>query len=179
MEFSGGFKGREQAIIALFATTFAASEGTEEGALIGDLVRNQLAGTAQPDLYVFTAEENATLVGGAIFTRLTYDEDDRTVFVLGPVAVASSRQGRGIGKQLLEHGLDTLRGVGVDIALTYGDPDYYARVGFAPITEEFALPPFNLQRPEGWLGQSLTDTEMIPLKGRSRCVEALNDPIFW
>lgn len=59
MEFSTGPKGREEDIIALFTSTFTASEGMEEGALIGDLVRNLLAGTAEMDLFVFSAEEDA------------------------------------------------------------------------------------------------------------------------
>lgn len=178
MEVSSKFEGREQEVVDLFTATFTASEGAEEGALIGDLVRAQLARTARPDLRVFLAEEEGALVGGAVFTRLAYD-DDRAVFVLGPVAVATGRQGRGIGQALLEHGLAALRDAGVDIAVTYGDPAYYARVGFAPIPETLAAAPFQLRHPEGWLGQSLTDEPLRPLKGRPRCVEALNDPVFW
>ena len=179
MEFSTGFKGREQEMIDLFSSTFTASEGAEEGALIGDLVRNLLGGTAEDDLFVFTAQEAGVLVGGIVFSRLTYDQDDRTVFLLAPVAVATGHQGQGVGQRLLNHGLAALRDAGVDIAVTYGDPNYYSKVGFAPITEAFAPAPFKLNHPEGWLGQSLTNREMTPLKGPSRCVEALNDPAFW
>lgn len=179
MEFSKAFKGREQDIIELFTATFTASEGAEEGALIGDLVRHQMASTAEPDLYVFIAEADGMIVGGAVFSRLAYDQDDRTVFVLAPVAVSTELQGKGIGQKLLMHALQTLRDAGVDIVLTYGDPNYYSRIGFAPITEAFAPAPFKLQHPEGWLGQSLTDDGITPLEGKSRCVEALNDPVFW
>ncbi len=177
--FSTGYEGREQAIIDLFTATFTASEGAEEGALIGDLVRSLLGGTAAEDLFVFTAEEAGAIVGGAVFSRLTYEPDDRTVFVLGPVAVATDRQGKGIGQRLIAHGLTALRKAGVDVAVTYGDPNYYAKVGFAPITQAFAPAPFQLNHPEGWLGQSLTAREMTPLAGPSRCVAALNDPAFW
>ncbi len=179
MELSTGVKGRKQEIIDLFTATFTASEGAEEGALIGDLVRNLLGGKPEDDLFIFTAEEMGTIVGGIVFSRLTYDKDDRSVFVLGPVAVATDHQGNGIGQRLLNHGLAALRYAGVDIAVTYGDPNFYARVGFAPITETFAQAPFKLNHPEGWLGQSLTDREMTPLKGPSRCVKALSDPAFW
>lgn len=179
MAFSTGYEGREQAIIDLFAATFTASEGAEEGALIGELVRHLLGGTAAEDLFVFTAEEAGEIVGGAVFSRLTYNRDERTVFLLGPVAVASDRQGEGIGQRLIAHGLTALRKAGVDVAVTYGDPKYYAKAGFAPITEAFAPAPFELNHPEGWLGQSLTDREMTPLAGQSRCVAALNDPVFW
>ena len=124
-------------------------------------------------------EEDGTITGGIVFSRLTYEQDERTVFLLAPVAVAPDRQGKGIGQRLLTHGLAFLRGAGIDIVMTYGDPNYYARVGFLPISEAGAQTPFRLSRPEGWLGQSLTDRAMTPLKGAPRCVEALNDPVFW
>ncbi|MEA3642520.1 MAG: N-acetyltransferase [Lamprobacter sp.] len=179
MGFSTDTQGREEALIELFRATFTASEGAEEGTLIGDLVRNLLASTAQPDRFVFIAEENGALIGGILFSRLTYEQDQRTVFVLGPVAVATEQQGQGIGQRLLNHGLAALRSAGVDIAMTYGDPGYYAKVGFRPIREADAPAPFKLKQPEGWLAQSLTDRAMTSLQGPSRCVEALNDPVFW
>ena len=179
MEVSTRSEGRENEIVDLFTSTFTASEGAEEGTLIGNLVRDLLSITARRDLFVFVAEEAGAIVGAIVFSRLTYDRDDRTVFVLAPVAVATGHQGKGIGQVLLAHGLAALREAGIDVAVTYGDPDYYSRVGFAPITEAFAQAPFKLKHPEGWLGQSLTDREMTPLKGPSRCVRALNDPAFW
>jgi predicted N-acetyltransferase YhbS len=179
MEFLTGYAGREAEIIDLFTATFTASEGEAEGALIGALVRNLLSGTAQRDLFVFTAEEDGTLVGGIAFSRLTFERDERTVFVLAPVAVATARQGQGIGQRLLSHGLTAMRDAGVDIVITYGDPNYYAKVGFMPISEADAPAPFPLKQPEGWLAQSLTDQPLAPLKGPSRCVEALHDPVFW
>jgi hypothetical protein len=96
MEFSTGFKGREEEIIDLFSATFTASEGEDEGALIGELVRNLLGGTAEKDLYVFTAIESGVVIGSIVFSRLTYEQDERIVFVLAPVAVATDQQGKGI-----------------------------------------------------------------------------------
>jgi len=179
MEFLTGHKGREAEIIDLFTSTFTASEGAEEGALIGELGRNLLGGTALEDLFVFIAEENGAIIGGIVFSRLTYEQDERTVLVLAPVAVATEQQGKGVGQRLLTHGLTSLRSADVDIVVTYGDPNYYARVGFLPISEGDAQAPFPLNHPEGWMAQSLTERAMTPLKGPSRCVEALNNPVFW
>lgn len=179
MELETGHRGREDEIVALFTATFTASEGAQEGALIGALARDLLGGTPEEDLLVCTAREAGALVGACIFSRLAYDADERTVFVLGPVAVATGRQGEGIGQRLLRHGLAALREVGVDVAVTYGDPAYYAKVGFAPIDEAFARAPFPLQQPHGWLAQSLTGGPLAPLKGPARCVAALNDPAYW
>ncbi len=179
MAFSTGFDGREDAIIDLVTTTFTAAEGAAEGALIGDLVRNLMATTPAADLLVVTAEEAGEIVGAAVFSRLIFTADERDVFILAPLAVATDRQGRGVGRGLVAHGLTALRAAGVDVALTYGDPAYYAKAGFAPIREAFAPAPIALKQPEGWLAQSLTERALTPLAGPSRCVAALNDPAFW
>ena len=179
MDFSSAYETHAQAIADLFTATFTASEGAEEGALIGDLARRLMADTPAADLRVFTAWDAGALVGGIVFSRLAYVGDPRTVFVLAPVAVATERQGQGVGQRLIAHGLDALRREGVDIAATYGDPAFYGRVGFAPITQTDAPAPFALQHSEGWRGQSLTDAVLTPLRGPARCVPALDDPVFW
>ena len=179
MEFLNGTEGRQQAIIDLFAATFTASEGREEGALIGELVRNLLETTPDDDIHVFTASENGALAGAAIFTRLTYPQDARTVFILSPMAVATVRQGEGIGQALIGHALSALRERGVDVAMTYGDPAFYGKVGFEPVSEDRARAPLPLSQPIGWIGQSLSGGPLTPLKGPGTCVAALNDPALW
>ena len=67
----------------------------------------------------------------------------------------------------------------MDVAVTYGDPAFYGKVGFAPITEDQVRPPCTLSFPHGWLGQSLTGRPLAPLKGPSRCVAALDKPEYW
>jgi len=79
----------------------------------------------------------------------------------------------------LTFGLDQLRAAGADIAVTYGNPDYYRRVGFAPVTVEHVPPPLPLTLPHGWLAQSLTGEALSPLPGPSRCAAALDDPAYW
>lgn len=72
-----------------------------------------------------------------------------------------------------------LRSEGVQVAITYGDPDFYRGVGFAPITEEQARPPLPLSFPHGWIGQSLAGEAMPDLQGPSTCVGALNRSEVW
>lgn len=179
MEFSSDCGDDAAAIIALFEEAFAASEGAAEGRAIAGLVRDLLARTPTADRLVFTAIKDGALLGAIMFTRMSYTEDERVVFLLSPVAVRPAAQGEGVGRALIAHGLDVLRRAGVDVALTYGDPAYYARVGFVPITEEIAIAPRAMTQPEGWLAQSLTDRPLDPLKGSARCVAALDDPAFW
>ena len=77
------------------------------------------------------------------------------------------------------HGLDALRQEGVDIAVTYGDPAFYGRVGFNPVSEADLPAPQPLNQPQGWIAQSLTDAPMTPLRGLAHCVTAFNDPSLW
>ena len=179
MEFTTNPANRTDDIIALFRSTFTASEGVAEGDLIGALVERMLATVGAPDIFVFCATDGGAIVGAAIFTRMSYPDDARTVFILSPMAVSTAHQGKGVGQKLLDFALGELRENGVDIALTYGDINFYAKVGFSQITVDTAQPPLPLTYPEGWLGQSLTGRVLAPLQGPSACVPALNDPALW
>ncbi|MBF0251697.1 MAG: N-acetyltransferase [Alphaproteobacteria bacterium] len=179
MEYCSDYKGREDEITSLFNATFSASEGPDEGKAIGALVKNLLETTKDEDLLVFLAWQEKELVGAIVFSRLIYPEDERSVFILAPVAVAPSWQRKGVGQALMTHSLNVLRELGVDVAITYGDPNYYAKVGFKQITEDVAQAPLTLHQPEGWLAQPLNGPALDPLHGPSRCVEALNDSIYW
>ena len=166
-------------IAALFEATFTASEGAGEGVLIGDLVRAMFADVPEGEIAVFSAVEDGRIVGAVVFTAMDYPQDSRRVMILSPMAVATARQGEGIGQRLIRHGLDALRARGVDVVLTYGDPAFYSRLGFAVITDEDARPPLPLQYPEGWLGQALAGGAFVPLRGPSRCVTPLSRPELW
>lgn len=179
MDFTTNDTNRTDEIIRLFQDTFTASEGAAEGDLIAQLVAKMFATVAKDDIFVFSALDDDKLVGTIIFTRISYPQEDRSAFILSPAAVASNQHGKGIGQALINHGLNTLRENGVDVALTYGDFNFYSKVGFAQITEDIARPPLPLTYPEGWLGLSMTDGTLVPLSGPSTCVEALNDPAMW
>ncbi|MCB0923601.1 MAG: N-acetyltransferase [Mycobacterium sp.] len=173
------YESHADTIAELFAGAFTDSEGPEEGALIGALARRLIAETPAEDLRVFTAWERCALVGGMFFTRLTYEGDPRTVFMMAPVAVATAQQGTFIGQRLITHGLDALRQEGVDIAVTYGDPAFYGRVGFEPVSEADLPAPQPLTQPHGWIAQSLTGAPLTPLRGPVRCVAGFDDRALW
>ncbi len=179
MRFSADPSGHEAGIAALFEASFTAAEGAQEGAQIGQLARGLLATTPPEDVVAVTAHQGNEIVGGAFFSRLRYVGDGRSVFVLGPVAVQPNRQRRGIGQALLRHALTMLGTRGVDVVLTYGDPAYYGRVGFVPVSETFAAAPYPLQMPHGWQAQALHGKPLTPLAGAARCVPAFDNPAFW
>lgn len=162
----------------LFTLTFSDSEGQSEGFLIGNLVHDLITNTDDHDLYGFVATENEQIIGCIFFSRLTF-ENSTTAFLLSPVAILTSYQGKGVGQKLINFGLSTLKGNGVELALTYGDPNFYSKVGFSLITEKIVKAPFNLTFPDGWLGQSLVRDKIKPIDGNSLCVDAFNKPEIW
>ena len=161
-----------------FASVFAKSEGEAEGKLVGQLAKDLFKKTDEPDLYCFIAVDKEQIVGSIIFSRLEFEKDIES-FILAPVAVHSDHQGQGIGQALINHGLSELKSRGVSVVLTYGDPRFYNKVGFHPISPETIKSPYELSQPEGWLGQSLSGDVIETLSGQCACVEALSDPAYW
>ena len=178
MEFRAHKPSDSSAIEDLFASVFTASEGEQEGALIGNLAKELMASTNSRDLYGFVAVDGRQLVGAIFFSRLTF-EQGINVFILAPVAVDADHQGMGIGQALITHGLREMEKQGVRFVTTYGDPAFYSKVGFHPISQDAIEAPLQLSQPEGWLGQSLTDEPLETIPGHCACVKALNNPAYW
>ncbi len=162
----------------LFIKTFSDSEGQSEGNLIGCLVLDFIDNTDPKDLYCFVAIEDNQIIGSIFFSRMTFEENI-SAFILAPVAIHTDHQKKGIGQKLINFGLNNLKADGVKLVLTYGDPNFYSKVGFHVVTEELVPAPLTLKYPEGWLAQSLTGKEIKPIAGKSHCVEAINKPEYW
>ncbi|MGM0594967.1 MAG: GNAT family N-acetyltransferase [Pseudomonadota bacterium] len=178
MNFQRANHSDTEAIIRLFTAVFSDSEGEAEGQLIGNLARELLSETEERDRYVFVALDADTVIGAIVFSRLTFDSGNNA-FILAPVAVATTRQGEGVGQRLIRFGFERLREDGVELVMTYGDPAFYAKVGFQPVTVATVKPPFPLSQPQGWLGQSLNSESISPITGSAACVDALNKPEYW
>lgn len=178
MRFSTYNPSKTEEIKQLFTQTFSDSEGQSEGFIVGNIAYDLMTRTDAHDLYGFVATENEKIIGCIIFSRLTF-ENKVNAFLLSPVAIDTSYQGKGIGQKLIDFGLNTIKENGVELAFTYGEPGFYAKVGFNTISEELVKAPLKLTYPEGWLGQSLVSDEIAPIIGNSHCVEALNKPELW
>lgn len=168
---------KSQEVIKLFTRVFSDSEGPDEGELIGKLV-SELITTDDQDLIGFVAADQGKIIACTFFSRLIF-QNNVDAFILSPAAVDTGYQGRGIGQQLIRFGIQDLKCRGVDFVFTYGDPNFYRKVGFEPVSEEYVKAPLKLTRPEGWLGQSLTGDKILSIAGESRCVEALNKQEYW
>ncbi|WP_066014969.1 GNAT family N-acetyltransferase [Endozoicomonas atrinae] len=183
MEFSVYNPGETDEIRNLFTRTFTDSESEAEGIMVGNLAYEVMNTTNNSDLFVFVARDHSRppgeqVAGCIIFSRLTFDSDI-DAFLLSPVAVSTDHQGKGTGQALINFGLSTLKDNGTKLVFTYGDPNYYSRTGFGPVSETVIKAPLPLSHPEGWLGQSLVSKEIEPIDGKPQCVEAMNKPEIW
>jgi len=169
---------QSQEVINLFIKTFSDSEGQEEGKLIGCLVAELISTTDKHDLFGFVIIMDEVIAGGIFFSRLVL-KTNKTAFILSPVAIATEQQGKGLGQQLIEFGLEHLKAQGVDFVITYGDPNFYTKAGFQPISEAIVQAPYKLTYPEGWLAQSLGGESIDALEGVCQCVKALRNQVYW
>jgi len=163
----------------LFTKTFTDSEGADEGKLIGTLVEGLLTNEDNKDLHVFIALENKKIVACVFFSKMRFEESNVNAFLLSPAAVHTNYQGKGIGQKLINYSHNELKKNGVQLVITYGDINFYSRVGYKHINEQTVKAPLKLSYPEGWLAKSLLDDKIEPIKGNSFCVQELNKPEYW
>lgn len=75
---------------------------------------------------------DGTLVGHIAFSPVVVEAKGRSVQGIGlaPMAVAPSHQRQGVGRRLIEEGLQHLRAQGHPFCVVLGHVDYYPRHGF-------------------------------------------------
>ncbi len=103
-----------------------AFESSTEAQLV-DLLR--LKGKATISL---VAEDCGEVIGHILFSPVAIDPPALSLHDLGlaPVSVIPERQGQGIGKALINEGLQRSKGQGVHLVVVLGDPAYYTKFGF-------------------------------------------------
>jgi putative acetyltransferase len=106
-----------------------------ETTLEADLV-DSVRPAARP-LVSLVAELDSAVVGHILFTPVTVRDGDATskAIGLGPMAVLSELQSRGIGSRLVEAGLEACRELREYVVVVLGHADYYPRFGFRPAAE--------------------------------------------
>jgi putative acetyltransferase len=76
------------------------------------------------------AEVEGKVVGHIAFSPATINGEHRQWFTLGPVAVLPALQRQGIGAQLVNEGLKSIRALGAQGCVLVGPPAYHSRFGF-------------------------------------------------
>ena len=126
------------------------------------------------------AKHNGHLVGHIAFSPVTITAAPSIkASLLGPLGVDPDCQREGVGKRLIEDGVNRLRAAGIDIVFVYGDPKYYGRFGFDAQPAAPFTPPHTLQFPFGWLALTLNDGKLADIVSPIQCVEALDNPALW
>jgi len=171
-------KQSHQEITRLFTSVFTSSEGDKEGRLIGNLASALSLEIDNQEIICFGTHEEESIIGVIFFTRLRFNEAIQ-VYMLAPVAISTKHQGKGVGQALIKYGLNELKNRSVSVVITYGDPSFYSKVEFQPLSENVIQAPLKLSMPEGWLGQSLTEQPIPTIKERPACVKEFNDPVYW
>ncbi len=119
-----------------------------------------------------------SLVGHVMFTTCSLAGGSDKFALLGPLAVASARQRRGVGSALVRAGLDRLKGLDVTRVFVLGDPAYYRRFGFLP---EFRVaPPYPLPAEwrEAWQSRGLNGAEPVA-SGELLLPQPWRQPALW
>ncbi|KZL15655.1 GNAT family N-acetyltransferase [Pseudovibrio ascidiaceicola] len=114
----------EPAILSLLVKAFGQSN---EGRLVerlracGALVLERIA-----------TDDDGKLLGHLAFSRVTGTGEGHRLKIscLAPVCVDPASQNKGVGTKLIQEALDDLQGLGEDLVLVLGSPDYYSRFGF-------------------------------------------------
>jgi predicted N-acetyltransferase YhbS len=89
----------------------------------------------------WVALEGDRLVGAIRYWPILVGETGHSALLLGPLAIAQDRAGKGIGRALMFKTLDLAAQLGHDLVLLVGDVDYYKRFGFVPATPHgFVMP---------------------------------------
>ncbi len=171
-------KNCQNEVTRLFASVFTSSEGEEEGKLIGNLASELSFNIDNEEIICFGTFEDESLIGSIFFTRLRFNELV-LIYLLAPVAVGTKHQGKGVGQALINYGLNELKNRSVNVAITYGDPSFYSKVRFEPLSENVIQAPLKLSMPAGWLGQSLTGEPIPTINERPTCMKEFNDPVYW
>jgi putative acetyltransferase len=117
-----------------------AFDGRTEEADLVDALR-----TAGDLVLSLVARDEGLVIGHVAFSRVTIEDATGPTtnpvggVALAPVAVQPGLQGRGIGRKLIEAGLQQLSQRGESVVLVVGNPAYYTRFGFS-IEEAEAFP---------------------------------------
>lgn len=116
-------------------------------------------------LLSLVAEVEQRIIGHVLFSRMSIETGNSPVsaVALAPVAVLPEHQRRGIGEQLIRHGLDLLRARGERIVIVLGDPGYYPRFGFSTEKARFLESPFP---PEAFMAMEIGAGALEGIRGR-------------
>lgn len=85
------------------------------------------------------AVRDGQVIGHVAVSPVAISDGSAGWFGLGPISVAPSHQGQGVGTAFMQAALDALRAIGARGCVLLGEPAYYGRFGFRCVPD-LALP---------------------------------------
>jgi putative acetyltransferase len=150
----------------------------DEANLVAKLLDDQ---TAKPILSLLAIDKGKA-IGHILFTRGQLEPTvDVNISILGPLAVIPSEQRKGVGGELIKHGLKMLAESGVDLVFVLGHPEYYPRHGFVQAGKHCFDAPYPIleKNSDAWMVQALREGVMDRISGRVICSDTFNEPEYW
>lgn len=123
----------EADIPAIEALTQAAFLNAAHSSHTEQFIVNQLRKAQQLSLSL-VAEDQQQIVGHVAVSPVRISSGDAGWYGLGPISVCPDKQGLGIGSMLMHAALQRLKALGAEGCVLLGDPNYYARFGFKPVS---------------------------------------------
>jgi putative acetyltransferase len=166
-------------LAAVLAVEAAAFPTTAEAELVAALLDDP---TAQP-IFSLLAETDGRPIGHILFTRAAVHGDGIAVpaSILAPLAVVPEAQRRGVGRALIEAGIDALRKLDIGLCFVLGHIDYYPRAGFRPALPLGLRAPYDIDPAvaDAWMVRETRPGLLGAVQGTVRCADTFMHPELW
>ena len=129
IKLRGEMPGDEDAIDLVNCQAF---RSMDEGFIIRLMRKYSSTFDARFSITAWFGEKGGKMVGHALFSpaRIRFLGKTISALALGPIAVASEYQKKGIGAMMLEYGHDLGRQEGFELVFLNGHPEYYPKFGY-------------------------------------------------
>ena len=166
-------------ILNIHSIAFGEEKGPVIAKLVDDLFDDE---TAMPILSL-VAVDNGKLIGSVLYTKVQITQTEMPIDaqILAPLAIHPDEQRKGIGKALVNEGLNQLKAAGTELVFVLGHPGYYPRCGFVPAGRlGFEAPyPIPEEHADAWMIQELNGDIIGTTTGKVECSRVLNEPQHW
>ncbi len=178
VKFSLTKTNKSKSIQNFFKKVFTKSEGKKEGNIVSNLSFKLAKSIDEKNVIGIEGKIKNKIIAYIFLTKLSFKEDC-LVYLLAPVAVDSKIQKKGMGKKIIRYGINYLKQNKVDILMTYGDPNYYSKLGFKKTKISLIPAPFKLSQPIGWLINKISSKKIPTFKKKPLCVLPFRNRKLW